>query len=74
MNEMVAEYLKLLLREKCPYSELFLYLFSAFGLNTKRSLRIQSKYGKIWTRITPNVDIYYAVVFEIYGNIFLAVI
>ena len=69
MNEMVAEYLKLSLREKCPYSELFLYLFSAFGLNF-----IQSKYGKIWTRITPNVDIYYAVVFEIYGNIFLAVI
>ena len=74
MNEMVAEYLKLSLREKCPYSELFLYLFSACGLNTKRSLRIQSKYEKIWTRITPNVDIYYAVVFEIYGNIFLAVI
>ena len=38
--------------------------FPAFGLNTERysvSLRIQSKYGKIWTRITPNTDSFQAV-------------
>ena len=38
--------------------------FSAFGLNTKRyseSLRIQSKCGKMRTRITPNTDTFYAV-------------
>ena len=34
--------------EKCPYSELF---WSA-------SLRIQSECGKMWTRITPNTDIF----------------
>ena len=30
-----------------------------FGLNTEKygaSLRIQSECGKIWTRITPNMD------------------
>ena len=35
-----------------------------FVLNTKRygvSLRIQSKYGKIQTRITPNIDTFHAV-------------
>ena len=38
--------------------------FSAFGLNTERygvSLRIQSKRGKMRTRITPNMDTAYAV-------------
>ena len=31
--------------------------FPAFGLNTEKvSLRIQSKCGKIRTRITPNTD------------------
>ena len=38
--------------------------FPAFGLNTKRqgvSLRIQFKYGKMGTRITPNTDTFYAV-------------
>ena len=38
--------------------------FPAFGLNTERysvSLRIQSECGKIWTRITPNTDTFYAV-------------
>ena len=38
--------------------------FFAFGLNTERysvSLRIQSECGKMWTRITPNVDAFYAV-------------
>ena len=32
--------------------------FPAFGLNT---LRIRSECGKIWTRITPNTDTFYAV-------------
>ena len=38
--------------------------FPAFGLNTKRysvSLRIQSEYGKIRTRITPNTLTFHAV-------------
>ena len=38
--------------------------FPAFGLNTKRyflSLHIQSKCGKIRTRITPNTDTFHAV-------------
>ena len=48
----------------CPYSEIFWYAFSPFGLNTEIysvSLRIQSKYGKIRTRKTPNTDTFYAV-------------
>ena len=38
--------------------------FSPFGLNTERyglSLRIKSKCGKMWTRITPNLDNFRAV-------------
>ena len=38
--------------------------FSAFGLNTERygaSLRTQSKCGKMWTRITPNMNTFHAV-------------
>ena len=38
--------------------------FPAFGLNTERyslSLRIQSKYGKMRTRITPNTGTFHAV-------------
>ena len=38
--------------------------FPVFGLNTDRysvSLRIQSKYGKMRTRITLNTDTFYAV-------------
>ena len=42
------------LGEKCPYSELFWPVFSAFGLNAKI-------YAKIRTRITPNTDTFYAV-------------
>ena len=37
------------LREKCPYSDYFL-------------VRIQSKYGKIPTRKTPNTDTFEAVI------------
>ena len=36
---------------KCPYSEFFWFVFS----------RIQSEYGKIQTRKTPNMDTFYAV-------------
>ena len=43
------------LREKCPYSELF---WSAYS---RISLRVQSECGKMWTRITPNTDTFYAV-------------
>ena len=38
--------------------------FPAFGLNSERysvSLHIQSECGKIWTRITPNTNTFYAV-------------
>ena len=37
--------------------------FPTFGLNTERygvSHRIQSECGKMWTRITPNTDTFYA--------------
>ena len=43
------------LREKCPYSEIFWPAFS------RVTPRIQSKCGKMRTRITPNTDIFYAV-------------
>ena len=46
--------------------------FSAFGLNTDRyvvSLCIQSEYGKIWTRKTPNRDFFHAVIFRALSNI-----
>ena len=42
--------------------------FSAFGLNTRRyevSLCIQSKYGKIRTRKTPNTDTSHAVLLAV---------
>ena len=35
--------------------------FPAFGLTYRVSLRIQSECGKMWTRITPNTDIFHAV-------------
>ena len=43
--------------------------FPAFGLKTERCglfLRIQSKCGKIWTRIIPNTDTFHAVYHCIY--------
>ena len=52
------------LHEKCSYSELFGPYFPGFGLITERyyvSLRIQSEYGKMRIRITPNTDTFYAV-------------
>ena len=43
---------KLTLREESPYLELFCPHFPAFRL----SPRIQSEYGKMRTRKTPNTD------------------
>ena len=60
---------KVVMRKKCPYSKLFWSAFfphfPVFGLNTERyevSLRIQSKCGKMETRITPNTDPFCAVI------------
>ena len=50
--------------EKCPYSELFWPAFSRIRteyVEILPSLRIQSECEKIWTRITPNTDTFYAV-------------
>ena len=58
----------LTLREKClspSYSGLY---FPAFGRNTERYqvfLRIQYQCGKIQTRITSNMDTFYAVLFRL---------
>ena len=50
--------------QKCPYSELFWSVFSAYG--------IQSECGKIRTRITPNTDTF-CILFENHsGNITIA--
>ena len=52
------------LRKKYPYSELFCSNFPEFRLNIERygvSLHIQSKRGKMWTRITVNTDTFHAV-------------
>ena len=60
------------LRKKCPYSSYSSPYFPALRLNTEKygvSLRIQSKCGKIRTRINPNIDSFYAVVFRTASNI-----
>ena len=52
------------LHEKCPYLELFGCIFSRIRTEygeMLRILRIQSKCGKKWTRITPNTDTFYTV-------------
>ena len=46
------------LRKKCLYLELF---WSVFFVIRTESLRIQSKYAKIRTRITLNKDSFHAV-------------
>ena len=54
--------------KKCPYSKLFRSVFFHIGLNTERyglSLRIQSKCWKMGTRITPNMDFFYAVLVKV---------
>ena len=63
----LQRWFKLTLRKKCPYSELFWSVFSAFGLNTERhgvSLRIQSECGKMRTWINPNTGTFHAVLPE----------
>ena len=53
--------------EKCPYSELFWFTFSLIRSEYGEisvSLRIQSECGKNRTRITPNMDTFYAVCAE----------
>ena len=52
---------KVSLREKCPYLELFWSAFSRKRTEYCVSLCIQSEHGKIRTRITPNMDTFYAV-------------
>ena len=52
------------LRDNCPYTEFFSFVFPAFGLNMERygvCLRIHSKCGKILTRKTPNTVTFHAV-------------
>ena len=52
------------LSEKCPYSEFFWSVFSRIQTESERygvSLHIQSEYGEIWTRKTPNIDTFQAV-------------
>ena len=55
-----ANFFRVPLRKKCPYSELFWFrfflLFHAFGLNMEKygvSLHIQSKCGKMWEKCGP---------------------
>ena len=52
------------LREKYPYSELFWSVFSRIRTEYGVSLRIPSEFRKIRTRITPNTDIFLAVLFN----------
>ena len=52
------------MREMCPYSELVCSVFSRIRTEYGEisvSLRVQSKCGKIRTRITPNTDTFYTV-------------
>ena len=52
------------LRKKYSYSELFWSAFARIRIEhgeIRVSLRIQSEYGKMWTRITPNTDTFHAV-------------
>ena len=48
------------LRKKCRYSELFWSAFSQIWTECGEIFRIQSKCGKMRTRITPNTDTFYA--------------
>ena len=56
------------LREKCPYLELFFSAFSRirteYGEKYSVCLCIQSECGKMWIKITPNTDTFYAVIKE----------
>ena len=49
--------------------------FPTFGLNTERysvSLRIQSEYGKIRTKVTPNWDTFYAIIVALFLHLSLS--
>ena len=53
-----------MLREKCPIRSFSGPYFPALGLNMERysvSLGIQSEYGKMRTRKTPNMYFFYSV-------------
>ena len=65
-------YTQFILREKCPYLELFWSAFSRIRTEYERyslSLRIQFECGKMWIRITPNADTFYAVQFTVHGSL-----
>ena len=53
------------MREKCPYLELFWCAFSRIRTEYFVSLRIQSKCGKMQTRITPNINTSHTVTFTV---------
>ena len=55
--------LKISLRKKCPYSELFSSVF--FRIWTEYGERIQSEWGKKRTRITPNCRFSYTGTWEL---------
>ena len=49
--------------------------FPALKLNTERysvSLRIQSEYGKMLTRIIPNTETFYGVILTIFDGVLVA--
>ena len=54
-----SEGVDMVMRKKCPYSELFWSAFSRIWTRYGVSLRIQSECGKMQTRITPNTDTFY---------------
>ena len=57
-KEILCNIWRLKLREKCPYSELFWSNFSCHRTESGQiiSLRFQSEYVQMRTRITPNKD------------------
>ena len=72
-----CDFNKVALPKKCPCSELFWSAFfphfPTFGLNTYLSVFSPNvgKCGKMLTRITPNTDSFYAVLFCNYFEIFV---
>ena len=59
LQKYIDEILSQSLRKKCRYSELFWSVFSR--VRSEISLRIQSEFGKMQTRITSNTDTFHAV-------------
>ena len=64
-NILVKSYL---LREKCPSSELFWSAFfrirTEYSYSYPYSVRMRENAGKIWTRINPNTNNFYAIFHE----------